>query len=118
MKKNKAFAGYHLLMILAVADGEFTQAEDKVIVDYLVHNFPLPKINFDSELHELANLSKEDYLLHFENMMEDFYSDSTEKERMELIAFAIKLSKATMPITAEENKYLNLLYNEWTETVE
>lgn len=118
MRKNKVFAGYHLLMILAAADGDFTSAEGKVIADYIHENFPIAGVDFDAELAELAALPKEDYYLHFENKMEDFYADSTEKERMELIDFAFKLTKATMPITKEENSYLNLLYNEWTETVE
>jgi hypothetical protein len=117
-KKNKAIAGYHLLMILSVVDNEFTLAEDSVVAAYIKENFPLAIFSFDNEVAELSALNPDDYYIHFEKMMQDFYEDSTEKERMELINFAITLTKATMPITKEENLYLNELYNAWTETAE
>lgn len=115
MKMNKSVAGYHLLMILSAVDNKHTLAEDKVIADYLAENFPIP-VNLDKETDRLAQLPKDDYMIHFQRAMADFYEDSTEQERLELIDFAFKLTKATKPITPEENLYLNELYNEWTET--
>lgn len=116
-KKNKPIAGYHLLMILSAVDHHFTADEDRVIVDYLTENFPIP-VSLDRELEVISALPEEEWLPHFKMCMDDFYEDSTEKERMELIKFAIELTKATLPITREENLYLSELYNEWTETVE
>ena len=46
-------------------------------------------------------------------MMDDFYDDATEEERNKLIRFAIKLSKADNVITQEENRFLNLLFENW-----
>ncbi len=45
--------------------------------------------------------------------MNDFYLDSTEKERAEFIDFAMKIVKADNVITAKENIYLRELFNAW-----
>jgi hypothetical protein len=116
-RMNKAIAGYHLLMILSAVDRKFSIAEDRIIAEYIAENFPIP-IPIDNELEIISALREEDYMTHFQKSMDDFYQDATEKERLNLIEFAIKLTKATMPITPEENIYLSELYNEWTETVE
>lgn len=116
-RMNKAIAGYHILMILSAVDHKFSVAEDRIIAEYVAENFPIP-VSLDRELDKISSLREEDYMLHFQRAMDDFYQDSTEKERLHLIDFAIKLSKATRPITKEENLYLSELYNEWTETVE
>lgn len=115
MKLNKPIAGYHLLMILSAVDDEFTFQEDKVIAAYIAEQFPI-KVNLDSEVAFLAALPKEEYMPHFQKAMADFYSDSTEEERMNLIDFAVQLVKATKPITKEENIFLDELFNEWTES--
>lgn len=116
-KMNKPIAGYHILMLLSAVDHKFSLAEDRIIAEYIAESFPIP-VNLDKELEYISGLDENDYMIHFQKAMDDFYSDSTEKERLHLIDFAIKLSKATKPITKEENIYLSELYNEWTETVE
>lgn len=116
-KMNKPIAGYHILMLLSAVDHKFSVAEDRIIASYIAESFPIP-VNLDKELDFISNLSEDEYMIHFQKSMDDFYNDSTEKERLHLIDFAIKLTKATKPITKEENIYLSELYNEWTETVE
>ena len=116
-KMNKAIAGYHILMLLSAVDHKFSIAEDRIIAQYIAENFPIP-VPLDREMEIISSLHEEDYMRHFLQAMDDFYNDSTEKERLHLIDFAIKISKATQPITAIENIYLTELYNEWTETVE
>lgn len=115
MKMNKTIAGYHLLMILAAVDDKFTPGEDRVIADYMERNVPF-RINLDSEMEVLSALKKEDYMVHFQKAMADFYEDSTEQERNELISFAIKLAKSDRKISEEENIFIDELFNEWTET--
>lgn len=116
-RKNKPIAGYHILMLLSAVDHKFSVAEDRIIAEYVAENFPIP-VSLDKELEFISALKEEDYMLHFQKCMDDFYLDSTDEERLHLIDFAIKLTKATRPITKEENIYLSELYNEWTETVE
>ncbi len=116
-RMNKAIAGYHILMLLSAVDHKFSIAEDRIIAEYIAENFPIP-VSLDKETEKISHLKEEDYLVHFQKAMDDFYLDSTEKERLHLIEFAIKLTKATQPITKEENLFLSELYNEWTETVE
>ncbi len=115
MKKNKPVAGYHLLMILSAVDGEFNVKEDMVIRKWLAEQFPFT-VNLDNDMDELSKLDPKDYMVHFEKCMADFYEDSSEKERNELIQFAIDLIKADRKITREENIFLNELFGEWTET--
>ncbi len=114
-KKNKAFAGYHMLMILAAADGIFNSKEDKVIQHWVEKEMPL-HVNLDRETEIISNLNKDDYMVHFQKCMADFYEDTTEHERNEFLELAIKLTKAVKPITPEENIFIDELFNEWTET--
>src|SRR3954463_3088889 len=115
MKKNKAIAGYHILMVLSAVDGKFSVKEDLVIEKWLENEFPV-RVNLEKETPVLSALRPDDYMIHFQSCMTDFYEDSTEEERHELIDYAIKLAKADNTITQEENIFINELFNEWTET--
>ncbi|MBK9637068.1 MAG: TerB family tellurite resistance protein [Bacteroidetes bacterium] len=112
--KNKAIAGYHMLMILSAVDEYFNGKEDKVIRDYIIENFP-PKMNLDTEMEILSQIDPSDYPIYFNNAMNDFYMDSTADERSHFIDFAVKLVIADKNITPKENLYLNELYNAWEE---
>ncbi len=109
---NKTIAGYHLLMILSAVDFRVGPAEDKVIRDYLVQEFPF-RVNLDREMAIISNLRPEEWEGHFRKMMDDFYDDATEEECNSLIQFALELTKADNVITREENRYLNMLFESW-----
>lgn len=112
---NKAVAGYHLLKILSLIDGQFNEAEEKIISRWVAEQFP-NQVDTEREARALFKLDAQQYLLHFQKCMGYFYEDSTEKERNELIQFAINLIKADKKITYSENIYLDTLFNNWTET--
>ncbi len=111
-RRNKAVAGYHLLMILSAVDFSVSAKEDKVIREYLVEEFPI-RVRLDKEMEIISNLKPEEWENHFLKMMDDFYDDATEEERNALLDFAIKLTKADDVITPEENRYLNMLFEQW-----
>lgn len=111
-RKNKDIAGFQILNILAEIDGDFDATEGKVIIDYVSHNFPFGG-NFESALEDLSTTDKEDYPILLQKCAEDFYADSTEKERLELLDFAVKLIKADDKIVDEENSLVNKLYQYW-----
>lgn len=111
-RKNKDVAGYLILSILAAVDGDFDAREGKVIVDYVKKNFPLGG-NFENELDELSTTKEEDYPLLLQNCAEDFYADSIEKERLELVDFALKLVKADDIVDTDESWMINKLYQFW-----
>ena len=111
-RTNKTIAGYHLLMILSAVDFRVGPAEDEVIREYIVEEFPF-RVNLDREMEIISNLRPDEWERHFLKMMDDFYDDATEEERYNLIQFAIELTKADNVITNEENKYLNLLFEHW-----
>jgi DNA polymerase III sliding clamp (beta) subunit (PCNA family) len=117
VKLNKVMAGYHMLMILSQVDGDFDKAEGKVIVNYLRDAFPY-RFNLDHEMEILSALPSEDYFLHFNNAMNDFYEDSDASERIDFLNFAVKLVKADNKITIEENKYLKELFFAWDSEFE
>lgn len=111
-RMNKAIAGYHLLMILSAVDFRFNVAADLVIRDYLVHEFPF-RVNLDKQMEIISRLKPEEWETHYLKAMDDFYDDSTDEERKNLMNFAIVLTKADNVITKQENHYLNLLFDHW-----
>ncbi|MCY1539808.1 hypothetical protein D9M68_754120 [compost metagenome] len=111
-RTNKTIAGYHLLMILSAVDFKFNPEGDMIIREYLVKEFPF-HISLDKEMDKISRLEPEDWENHFMQYMDDFYDDATEKERLDFIEFALKLTKADNIITKKENYYLNLLFDHW-----
>jgi hypothetical protein len=86
--------------------------EDLVIRDWLVEQFPFAT-DLDKELAHISSIKPEDFMSNYQDAMNDFYADSDEKERNELISFAMKLAKSDRVITPEENKFLNELFEKW-----
>jgi hypothetical protein len=111
-RKNKTIAGYHLLMILSAVDVRVGVAEDSVIREYIVSEFPF-RVNLDKQMEIISGLHPEEWERHYLKMMDDFYDDATEEERTSLIDFAIQLTTADNVVTKEENHYLNLLFEHW-----
>ena len=114
---KKAIAGYHLLMVLTIIDGTLNIKEEIIIKEWLENEFNT-KENLDDEMEILSTLKNEDFPAHFQQQMDIFYSNSTHKERMELLQFALFLIKADGVITPEENIYFDMLYNNWNEEKE
>ncbi len=111
-KLNTATAGFHMLMLLAEVDDDIHTNEGKLIIEYIEEQFPIP-VNFDKHIEFLSTLNKQDYFNHFCKVMDDFYEDSTEKERSHFIDFVVRMIKADDIITKEENIYLNTLFGAW-----
>lgn len=111
-RMNKTIAGYHLLMILSAVDYKLSSQEDLIIRDYLVKEFPF-RMSLDREVEIISNLHPTEWESHFLKCMDDFYADSLDSERKDLVQFAINLCKVDDVITIEENHFLNLLFNQW-----
>lgn len=111
-KFNKAEAGYHMLQLLSAVDGKFGPQEDLVITNYLIENYPF-HVEMDGAMEELSKLQPEDYILHFQKCMDDFFQDSEEEERTRFLKFAVDLVKADNEITQDENAYLKILFDTW-----
>ena len=111
-RMNKTIAGYHILMILSAVDFRFHINEEKVIRDYLVQEFPF-RVNLDKQMEIISHLRHEEWEQHFDRCIEDFQDDATEAERMNLLHFALHLSKADDVITEAENHFLQKLFTAW-----
>lgn len=116
-KKNKVSAGYHMLMILSNVDGQFSALEAQKITDFLNYSYPM-KVDEAKEKLFLDKLPREDFFIHFNNSMNDFYEDSTEQERIIFLKFAVDLVTADEKVTVEENKYLKELFFAWDSQYE
>lgn len=109
---NIAQAGYHMLMILSVVDGQYAVAEGKIIVDYLAKNYQLD-IDIDKENQTLLDVQKENIPEHFKKSAGHFLENSDEEQRVDFIAFAYRLVQADGRMATEENKILTSLAHFW-----
>jgi uncharacterized tellurite resistance protein B-like protein len=112
IRKNKDVAGYMILCILAVIDGDFDPREGEVVVDYMEENFPLGG-NLDTAFEELSTTAEEDLPLLLQKCAADFYADSNEPERIKFLEFALKLITADEKVDDDENWVINKLYLLW-----
>ena len=111
-KSNKIVAGYHLLNMIATAEGELDAASDEVIREYLsVESFV--RLNLDDELDEIIQLTENEFDDHFVKKAREFYDDSSENEREEFKLFAKDLIRADEEISSEENRHYRLLLKTW-----
>lgn len=62
-------------------------------------------------------IATEDYPIHFNNAMNNFYMHSTKNERNHFLDMATRLVAADKKISPRENLFLNELYNAWTEEI-
>lgn len=81
-------------------------------MDYIDENFKSP-IDLDKEDKVLATLPAELYMEHFRKVANDFFWDSSERERIHFLDFAFKVLQADQKITREENLYIDALYEQW-----
>ena len=111
-KMNKTEAGFHILMILSLADGNIQQAESTVILDFLEESFHEP-IELIKEQAFLRALPEEERLNHFTETVQHFYKISSNEDRNSLIAFAMKVVMADEKMEHSENAYINTLFDCW-----
>jgi uncharacterized tellurite resistance protein B-like protein len=111
-RRNKDVAGYLLLNILAEIDEDFNAEEGYVISQYMEKMFPIGG-NLEGAIEELSTTPRENYPLLFQRAAEDFYSDSTEQERLDFIQFAMELIQADQEVDVNENWLINKLYTYW-----
>ena len=114
---NLAQAGYHMLMILSIIDGEYKIEEGKVIVEYLQKSYNA-QLNLDDENKSLLGIAKEQLAQHFKNSAQSFKVLSTPDQRQDFLTFAHRLTNADGTIAAEENKILTSLANSWKIDIE
>jgi uncharacterized tellurite resistance protein B-like protein len=106
--------GYNILTLLSMVDGKSNSDEDLVIKDWLVKEFQFSK-NLDDELAYITLLSKNDYSSFLQEQMDLFYQKSNEKNRTNLLQFAMHLIKADGKIVKGENVLFDQLFDGWTE---
>ncbi|MDO5655315.1 MAG: TerB family tellurite resistance protein [Flavobacteriaceae bacterium] len=113
-KSNRIIAGYHLLNMIATAEGELDAKSDEVIREYLAVE-ALMRLNLDDELDELIQLAESEFDSHFKKKAIEFYDDSNEAEREEFKLFAKDLIRADDEISKEENRHYRMMLHAWRE---
>jgi hypothetical protein len=111
-RMNKTIAGFHMLMILSAVDYRLNGYEESIIIQYLIQEFPF-NVNLDKQMEIISRLKHDEWEAHFEKCIDDFHDDSTEEERMNILTFALHLTKADDVITMEENHYLQKMFDVW-----
>ncbi|MCG9881085.1 MAG: TerB family tellurite resistance protein [Bacteroidia bacterium] len=111
-KMNKTEAGFHLLMTLSLVDGQIESSESSIVLNFIEENFSDP-IEIIKEQAFIRACPEEDRLQHFTETAQQFYSISTPEERNKLIEFAMKVVMADKKMEANENQYINALYDCW-----
>lgn len=111
-RRNKDISGFIILNILADIDGDFNAHEGGIIAKYVREAFPLGG-NLENALDELSNTNPDDYPILFQKCAEDFYADSTDKERVQFIDFALQLVSADQSVDPDESWMINKLYQYW-----
>ncbi|MBL0339809.1 MAG: hypothetical protein IPP71_02170 [Bacteroidetes bacterium] len=114
---SKATAGYHMLMILSAVDGKFNGKEDFIIKTYMEENLDA-LTNLEGEMAVISALPTNDYAVHFNDAMNQFYIQSTKAERNQFLDMATRLIAADKEISPKENLFLNELFNAWDEEFE
>lgn len=109
---NKTEAGFHLLVILSLADGSLQKAESEVILEFLDEHFQAP-IEIIKEQAFLKACPSEEIPNHFTETAERFFAISSPEERNELIEFAMKVVMADSKMDKSENSYINMLFDCW-----
>ena len=111
-RMNKTIAGFHMLMILSAVDYRLNGDEESIIIKYLLQEFPF-NVNLDKQMEIISRLKHDEWEAHFEKCIDDVHDDSTEEERMNILTFALHLTKADDVITMEENHYLQKMFDVW-----
>ena len=109
---SKATAGYHMLMILSAVDGKFNGKEDIIIKNFIEENYG-SLTNLEEEMAVISSLHADDYPVHFNNAMNQFYLNSTQSDRNHFLDMATRLIAADKEISSKENLFINELYNAW-----
>lgn len=110
--QNRTESGFHLLVILSLSDGSSSKTESAVLIDFLETTFS-GTLDLIKEQAFLKALPREEYDNHFSEVAAHFLSISTIEDRHKLLEFAMKVIMADKSVNAEENRFVNMLYDLW-----
>ena len=110
---DKFQASFEILYFLSAIDGEVSDSEIDIIIDFLKAN--QGKIDFDpGEVIQSINLLNLDGILdELRRAALVFKGASSAQDRVILLDFALSLIAADGKITEEESKLFNILGNTW-----
>jgi uncharacterized tellurite resistance protein B-like protein len=111
-KLNKCETAFHLLVILARADGSSGTKEKKIILSFLEESYD-DDLDLIKEQAFLTALPLYEHVDHFEEIISHFYSLSDAHERAHIIEFAMKVVMADKIMTQNENLLIDKLFTAW-----
>lgn len=109
---NLIQAGYTILVTLSIVDGEFDEAEGKVIVDFLDDNFDG---SFDpiQANKDLMSLDDAGILARFKQAVKVFGAGTGVEDKEALLEFGIDLVMTDGELTEEENNMVREISEAW-----
>lgn len=111
-KMSKVEAGFHLLMLLSLADGKIQKSESAVIIDFLDDHFT-GDLDLIKEQAFLRALPAEEHERHFVETAEHLFTITNADERHTITRFAMDIVMADDDMQHPENNLINKLYDCW-----
>lgn len=129
---NKYEAAYNLMMIISVADGEFAEAEGKVILEFLKQMHE-KYVGTEEENQLFKELPEHQLISHFRDTSYAFFKENNAEKRLEIfqdiaqefdkissseeksafIEYIKRVILADHKISKVENDYINVLFSSW-----
>ena len=109
---NKTEAGFHLLVMLSLADGSTQPVEANIILEFLNREYALP-LDLNKEQEFIKMMPEEEIHTHFSEVCSRFYSLSNKEERRNLVDFAMQIVMSDRKRNETEDMLINVLLHSW-----
>lgn len=111
-KLNRTETGFHILSLLLRIDKKTSEAERKVINQFL-EEFVEEPIELIKEQAFVNALPEEEFDSYYDEICNHFYTISSPEDRHHIFNFAMKACMADKIMHPEENRYIGHLMNAW-----
>lgn len=109
---NLVQAGYNILLVLTICDGEYDEKEGRVILDFLEDNYDG---TFDAAAENKAVMGLDDAGIRarFETAAAAFMQGALAADREAVLEFGLDLIMTDGELSEEENAYVQQLSELW-----
>ena len=105
-------AGYNILLILSIIDGDYDDAEGRVILDFIEDNYDG---TFDPKVENQAIMALDDVgvMARFDEAGQAMLAQTTGEDREALLEFGLDLVMTDGELSEEENRLVQRLASSW-----
>ena len=105
-------AGYNILLILSISDGEYDEAEGRIILDFIEDNYDG---TFDPKVENQAIMGLDDagVMARFDEAGRAMLAQTGAEDREALLEFGLDLVMTDGELSEEENRLVQRLATSW-----